>query len=390
MQMKRYEVSSLQEAMRRVKKDLGPEAIILSTKTLRDSSPPLLEVVAALDRKQEDALPSSTRLQHPPPSVAPPGGDGMPDWARSITGELRELKGMLGNDRTDQQLREEVSEVKEALFTLFDMLGFRHGSREQSPYGRLYHRLLANGVSRTRALRIVDGVRQEGGGTEEDTYEASVRRAREAILRSLPDEAASGEGKRVKALVGPTGVGKTTTLAKLAARFALDQKRKVGLITMDTYRIASVDQLQTYADIMKLPLLVAGDGESFRESVRNFADRDIILVDTPGRNPEDRDYLNDLKRQFDGSPGVEVNLLLTPAMNREGLQVTADRFRLLDYDSLILTKLDECQRFGVVFDILEQAGRPVRYVTCGQNVPQDIKEVTPGSLASLILGHSIH
>ncbi|NPU84739.1 MAG: flagellar biosynthesis protein FlhF [Syntrophaceae bacterium] len=388
--MKRYEVSSLQEAMRRVKKDLGPEAIILSTKTLRDSSPPLLEVVAALDRKQEDALPSSTRLQHPPPSVAPPGGDGMPDWARSITGELRELKGMLGNDRTDQQLREEVSEVKEALFTLFDMLGFRHGSREQSPYGRLYHRLLANGVSRTRALRIVDGVRQEGGGTEEDTYEASVRRAREAILRSLPDEAASGEGKRVKALVGPTGVGKTTTLAKLAARFALDQKRKVGLITMDTYRIASVDQLQTYADIMKLPLLVAGDGESFRESVRNFADRDIILVDTPGRNPEDRDYLNDLKRQFDGSPGVEVNLLLTPAMNREGLQVTADRFRLLDYDSLILTKLDECQRFGVVFDILEQAGRPVRYVTCGQNVPQDIKEVTPGSLASLILGHSIH
>jgi flagellar biosynthesis protein FlhF len=194
----------------------------------------------------------------------------------------------------------------------------------------------------------------------------------------------------VKALVGPTGVGKTTTLAKLAARFALEQKQKVGLITMDTYRIASVDQLQTYADIMKLPLLVAGDGEGFRESLRSFTDRDVILVDTPGRNPEDTEYLSELKRQFGESPDLEVSLLLTPAMNREGLQVTADRFRLLDYDSLILTKLDECQRFGVVFDILEQAGRPVRYVTCGQNVPQDIKEVTPGSLASLILGHSIH
>ncbi|PKN33632.1 MAG: flagellar biosynthesis protein FlhF [Deltaproteobacteria bacterium HGW-Deltaproteobacteria-19] len=389
MQMKRYEVSSLQEAMRRVKKDLGPEAIILSTKTLRDSNPPLLEVVAALDRKQDEVLPSSL-CQQPPASSAHPGGDGMPDWARSISGELRELKGLLGNDRPDQLLREELSEVKEALFTLFDMLGFRQGSREQSPYGRLYHRLLANGVSRARALRIVDGVRQEGGDTEGDTYESSVRRAREAILRSFPQEAVSAEGKRVKALVGPTGVGKTTTLAKLAARFALEQKQKVGLITMDTYRIASVDQLQTYADIMKLPLLVAGDGEGFRESLRSFTDRDVILVDTPGRNPEDTEYLSELKRQFGESPDLEVSLLLTPAMNREGLQVTADRFRLLDYDSLILTKLDECQRFGVVFDILEQAGRPVRYVTCGQNVPQDIKEVTPGSLASLILGHSIH
>lgn len=389
MQMKRYEVSSLQEAMRRVKKDLGPEAIILSTKTLRDSNPPLLEGVAALDRKHEDALPPPPSRTSPVPDT-PPGRGEMPDWARSITGDLKELKGLLGNDRPDQQLREELSEVKEALFTLFDMLGFRHGSRDPSPYGRLYHRLLTNGVSRARALRIVDGVRQEGGNPEEDTYEASIRRAREAILRSFPRETEPGGEKRVKALVGPTGVGKTTTLAKLAARFALEQKQKVGLITMDTYRIASVDQLQTYADIMKLPLLVAGDGESFRESLRSFADRDVILVDTPGRNPEDREYLGELKRQFDGSPDLEVNLLLTPAMNREGLQVTADRFRLLDYDSLILTKLDECQRFGVVFDILEQAGRPVRYVTCGQNVPQDIKEVTPGSLASLILGHSIH
>ncbi len=197
-------------------------------------------------------------------------------------------------------------------------------------------------------MRIVDGVRQEGGSAEEDSYEDSVRRAREAILRSFPREAVSAEGKRVKALVGPTGVGKTTTLAKLAARFALEQKQKVGLITMDTYRIASVDQLQTYADIMKLPLLVAGDGEGFRESLRSFTDRDVILVDTPGRNPEDTEYLSELKRQFGESPDLEVSLLLTPAMNREGLQVTADRFRLLDYDSLILTKLDECQRFGVV------------------------------------------
>ncbi len=388
MQMKRYEVSSLQEAMRRVKKDLGPEAIILSTKTLRDSSPPLLEVVAALDRKHgEETLPAAHRQSPPPP--APPAGEAMPDWACSITGELRELKGLLGKDRPDQQLREELSEVKEALFTLFDMLGFRHGGGDPSPYGRLYHRLLANGVSRPRALKIVDGVRQEGGSGEE-TYEASVRRAREAILRSIAREEDPGLEKRVKALVGPTGVGKTTTLAKLAARIALEQKQKVGLITLDTYRIASVDQLQTYADIMKLPLRVAGDGEGFRESLRSFEDCDVILVDTPGRNPEDTEYLSELKRQFGGSPDLEVSLLLTPAMNREGLQVTADRFRLLDYDSLILTKLDECQRFGVVYDILEQAGRPVRYVTCGQNVPQDIKAVTPGSLASLILGHSIH
>jgi len=385
--MKRYEVSSLQEALRRVKKDLGPEAIILSTKTLRDSSPPLLEVVAALDRKHGEARPA--RREEPAPSFSP-GGDGMPDWARSLSADLKELKGRIGHDRTDPRLREELSEVKDALFTLFDMLGFRHGSRDESPYGRLYHRLLANGVSRARALRVVDGVREEGRKSGEDTYEASVRRAREAILRSFPREASPDPGGRVKAFVGPTGVGKTTTVAKLAARFALDQRLKVGLITMDTYRIASVEQLRTYADIMKLPLEVAGDGPGFHESLRNFADRDVVLVDTAGRNPGEREYLEGLKQTFDGCPGMEVNLLLTPAMNREGLRMTADRFRLLGYDSIILTKLDECRRFGVVFDILEQAARPVRYVTCGQNVPQDIKEVTPGSLASLILGNSIH
>lgn len=387
MQMKRYEASSLQEALRRVKKDLGPEAIILSTKTLRDSNPPLLEVVAALDREEAEAHPPRPEAPAPP---APDREGGMPDWARSMAGDLKELKGRLGKDRAVRELREELGEVKEALFTLFDVLGFRQGSRDESLSGRLYQKLLASGLSRGRALRIVDGVREECRKSGSETYEASVRCAREAILRSLSRAAGPEKEKRVKALVGPTGVGKTTTVAKLAARFALEQKLNVGLVTMDTYRIASVEQLRTYADIMKLPLEVAGDGDGLRECLRNFADRDVVLVDTAGRNPEDREYLDGLKRAFDDCGDVDVNLLLTPAMNREGLQMAAESFRLLDYDSVILTKLDECRRFGVVFDILEQAGRPVRYITCGQNVPQDIREVTPGSLASLILGNSIH
>jgi flagellar biosynthesis protein FlhF len=385
--MKRYEVSSLQEALKRVKKDLGPEAVILSTKTLRESNPPLLEVVAALDRTRGDA-PTPRREEPVPGGHQDPAG--MPDWARSLAVDLKEIKGRLGSNHTDQQLREELSEVREALYSLFDVLGFRHGGRDESPCGRLYHRLLANGVSRPRALRIADDVREESRKNGEDTYEASIRRAGEAILRFCPRESPPDGDKLVMALVGPTGVGKTTTVAKLAARFALEQRRKVGLITMDTYRIASVDQLKTYADIMKLPLEVAGDGRGFRESLRHFADRDVVLVDTAGRNPDDGEYLESLRQTFDGCPGLAVSLLLSPATNREDLRAAADRFRTLGYESVTLTKLDECSRFGVVFDILEQAGRPVRYVTCGQNVPQDIREVNPGSLASLILGNSIH
>ena len=194
--------------------------------------------------------------------------------------------------------------------------------------------------------------------------------------------------QRIKAFIGPTGVGKTTTLAKLAAHYSLEKKMKVGMITTDTYRIAAVEQLKVYAEIMGLPIQVAPGKESFLRSLESFAEKDMILVDTPGRNHNDNRGLNELKAILPSD--VETVLLLNPAASREHLLEAADRFSIFDYDRLILTKVDECNHFGAMYEVLDEIGKPVSHVTTGQNVPRDIEKASPERLARLILQNRLN
>ena len=189
-------------------------------------------------------------------------------------------------------------------------------------------------------------------------------------------------------MIGPTGVGKTTTLAKLAAYYSLERKLKVGLITTDTFRIAASEQLKIYARIMGLPIDIASEKETFLRSLKNFADKDLILVDTPGRNHHDDRCLTALKSIFDAD--VETVLLLSPFSSKEYLLQAADRFRIFNYDRIILTKMDECSHFGPMVDVLDEIGKPVSYITTGQNVPKDIEKSSPERLAKLMLQNRLN
>ncbi len=206
------------------------------------------------------------------------------------------------------------------------------------------------------------------------------------IARSFPKD--DFKGRRIKAFVGPTGVGKTTTLAKLAAHYCLEKRMKVGLITTDTYRIAAPEQLKVYAKIMGLPLDIVSDKDQFTRSLTNFADKDLILVDTPGRSRQDDRCLTTLKSILSGD--VETYLLLSPTAGREHLIEAADRFRILQYDRIILTKIDDCTIFGPIVDVLDMIGNPVSYLTTGQNVPKDIEKANPERLAQLTLQNRLH
>jgi flagellar biosynthesis protein FlhF len=172
-------------------------------------------------------------------------------------------------------------------------------------------------------------------------------------------------------------VGKTTTLAKLAARFALQEGRKVGFITVDTFRIAAVEQLKTYAKIMALPLEVALDGASLRGAVESLSDRDLILVDTAGQSPRDEESLRELAAFFPTDVEVEVHLVLAVTTRGRDLERILRQYEPLRPTRLLLTKLDETECLGPLLSLPLASRLPLSYLTVGQNVPDDLEEATP-------------
>jgi flagellar biosynthesis protein FlhF len=190
---------------------------------------------------------------------------------------------------------------------------------------------------------------------------------------------------RLAALVGPTGVGKTTTIAKLAANFRLKEKRRVGLITVDTYRIAAVEQLRTYADIIDLPMHVVSTPREMRETVERMRHLDLILLDTAGRSPKDEVRLQELKAFLTEAAADEVHLVLSSMTGSRTLEQTAEQFAMVGTTSLILTKLDEVSGPGNVLPVLRSSGLPLSYLTDGQNVPDDIAIADAHRLAKLVL-----
>lgn len=373
MQIKRYETGNMQEATSRIKKDLGPHAVILSMKKISDK-PHLIEILAARDEQTECLPPPNNRL--------PEKEDRQEDLLSCLSKEIYELKSSVEGLKQKLSYQCDLSDLKETMNVLLD----NNFTRYPEHLRGVYTRMIANGVSRLKAAKLVETIKINYPHGETDTYEKGAFIAEQLIARSLLKE--DRKEKRVKAFIGPTGVGKTTTLAKLAAHYSIEKKMKVGMITTDTYRIAAAEQLKVYAKIMGLPIQIASEKDTFLRSLAGFADKDMILVDTPGRNHNDDRCLNELKNILDS--GVENVLLLSPAMKSEYLLDAANRFKIFHYDRIILTKVDECDHFGSMYDLLDEIGKPVSHVTTGQNVPKDIEKASPEGLAKLILENRLN
>jgi flagellar biosynthesis protein FlhF len=368
MQIKRYETKNLQEATFRIKHDLGSDAIILSTSKI-PGKPNLIEVLAARDEQAPPTVFSEKRFHNNEPHSS--------DVISCLAKDIHELKCGIAEMKQEFPSRNDLSELKETMDLLLDTISVRYPAHMKS----IYTRMVASGISRRKSSALIETILKDFAHEERDTYEKSAIIAETLIARSLMTD--DPQEKRIKAFIGPTGVGKTTTLAKLAAHYSLEKKMKVGVITTDTYRIAAGEQLKVYAKIMGLPIQIAPEKKSFLHSVASFADKEMILIDTPGRNQNDDFNLNKLKSIFHSD--VENILLLNPVVNREHLLDTANRFRIFEYDRIILTKVDECRHFGSMYEVLNDIGKPVSHVTTGQNVPRDIEKASPERLARLIL-----
>ncbi len=192
--------------------------------------------------------------------------------------------------------------------------------------------------------------------------------------------------RKVVALVGATGVGKTTTIAKLAANFRLRDHIKMGLVTVDTYRIAAVEQLRTYAEIIDLPMKVVTNPLEMRRALDDLVGLDLVLIDTAGRSPRDELQIQELKRLLAEARVDEVHLVLSLTSSLKSLLASVEKFASANATSLILTKLDEAAGLGNLLALSGEVSLPISYLTTGQDVPNDIEPARPDRIARLILG----
>jgi flagellar biosynthesis protein FlhF len=392
LRVKKYQAADMPTALAKIKEELGPHAVILSTREVRPGkgvlgvlARSLVEVTAAADVDRPGPPP---RGQAVPGS---PGADSSPILALQAEVESLREELALMERRARAPGPAVVSRDVQVLAEKVDRLLERTTPVDRMQLGPMLRQLLAHleaaDLEPTLAARIVHFLQEKVDrgtvppGRELDAF-------REFVARTLRVGGGPGSGRarsRVVALVGPTGVGKTTTVAKLAARAALQQGGRVGLVTVDTFRIAAVEQLKTYAKIMAVPLRVAEDAGQFRAAVEEFSDRDLVLVDTAGRSPRDEEALAELLALFPADLPVEVHLVLSVTTRSRDLEQILGRYARLGASRLILTKLDETGSHGALLGLPLASRLPLSYVTTGQNVPDDIEEATAAGVCSYLL-----
>ncbi|MBA4019853.1 MAG: flagellar biosynthesis protein FlhF [Pirellula sp.] len=408
MEVKTYRAATMQEALAMVRSDLGPTAAVLHTREIGTSGllkwlPGMrrIEVTAALEvnvpsrfanRKTSDqgldlTTPHARKAAEPQPSprraaVAEVGGV---TYESSASAPPR--------SHVPHQAAEEVkTQISELQALVADLCRRTRGTGHQElpeSLFRLYTDLIEAEVSDGVARDLVERLRRETTeGEREDTIMLRSRLARmiEAdIAVSGPIRVESGR-RRLVALVGPTGVGKTTTIAKLAANFRLREKKRVGLITVDTYRIAAVEQLRTYADIIDLPMHVVSTPREMRDAVNSLSSMDLVLLDTAGRSPHDDVKIQELKSFLLEAAADEVHLVLSATAGAASLEKTAKQFSAVGTTHLLLTKLDEAAGLGHLLPLLSTRKLPLSYLTDGQSVPDDIAPADAVRLACGVLG----
>ncbi len=353
MKILKFEGATMREALARVKAELGDQAVVVATRQIKKG---LLgsayEISAAIETDDAPApppplpRPGAFRAATQPPVVAPapverrPTPPDVDKLIAPMRAELRSLRAMIraaGDNRGTNELRGELAGLRK----MVEDLG--RGARSDAP---------ATEVARSAAL---------------------VATSSAAVI----------------ALVGPTGVGKTTTIAKIAARAALVENRRVALITLDSYRVGGVDQIRTFAELIGVPLAVARHPGELADHVDGFADHDLILVDTAGRSPRDASAIDELGRALAEVSQLEVHLTLAATSSAAVIDDLHGRYAALRPSRLLFTKLDETDAVPELVRAPARLGMPITWLAIGQAVPEDLEEATVPRLTELAT-HGLH
>ncbi|MCP4339563.1 MAG: flagellar biosynthesis protein FlhF [Desulfobulbaceae bacterium] len=465
MQVRVFESSDMASGLKKIKEELGPDALILSTRTIRNGKlgilgKPMLEITAAIDADlppqpkelyTPKELPSQKGVYANPASKQNSGfrhtvddsiehylndqgsshsnsnsvadsisvskPDSRPDFGSDFGSASAEFnrKESVNNQTSDHDLHSEVNELKDLVKNLAGQISqlsekeTTHKQNEQNKQTALQVKdvesanrfsnnpivgdyilsmLIGRGIN-IETSRTIAGFLRESLTEQELSDPANVAETIISTIQDLievsPPVFAQGQAQQRIALVGPTGVGKTTTLAKIAAAYLSKHSNSIALITIDTYRIAAVEQLKVYGEIMQLPVDVVISPEQLEQAIAKHSDKDLILIDTAGRSPRDTYCIDELASFLGPDLHIDKHLVLSAGTRENELLDTIARFNTLDISNTIFTKIDECSSLGILLNIQIQNSNPLSYVTNGQRVPEDLLEISPKIVAELIM-----
>jgi flagellar biosynthesis protein FlhF len=426
MQVKVFEAKDMATGLKMVKEALGPDALILSTRTIRSGKfgmlgKPMMEITAAVDNGWQPQQPAS-RPQHvdtarPWPSPQRERFQEMQQlpsqeelsyqnlWSRpsDIQPDFHaERPARRQTSQEQPDLQRELAELRNMVKGLSTRLtGFDAGT-PQRPYVEPEFTAPAGTTATDPVVGLLTGygihpeTAQVVSRFTRDTIEKSQALSRSDLHRILKTAIArlfttrkllddKKNGQRRISLIGPTGVGKTTTLAKIAAHYLSHHGGRIGLITIDTYRIAAVEQLKVYGEIMRLPLEVVIKPQEMQQALDKFSDVDLVLIDTAGRSPRSGLDIQELAAFLRPQLGIENNLMLSATTREREIEETIHRFSLLPISNFIFSKIDECDQLGVLLNIHYKNDTPISFLTNGQRVPEDLLIPSPADIAELII-----
>lgn len=442
MAIKTYRARSISAALAQIKSDLGPDAVILHTRTQRVGgvfgigAQTITEITATADMRVARAAapprPRTTAAVRQAPTPAHPttaagaralaqkhasvrAAADIPralaqDVARMVVpkapppqpasgGAVQVVEPKPVHQPADAPLPQadlfaaEIASLKKMVAHVLHAQRGAPNAIGPDALERLYLDLIERDVASELADQVIARIKADLS-LEQQRDPAAVRAsARKHLAACIPVgdatpppwRPAKGDKPFTVALVGPTGVGKTTTVAKLAATYKLKHALRVGLITCDTYRIAAVDQLKTYASIIDVPLEVASTPDEVRAAMANLRDVDLVLIDTAGRSQRAADRLAETRALLDAAAPDQTHLVLASSSEKGVLMQAAERFATLTPTHVIFTKLDEAVSLGVLLNVAQRINATLSFVTTGQEVPDHIEAGDADRLAQLVL-----
>ncbi len=340
----------MNEAMIRIRYELGKDAMIVSNRWIRKKGvkgfflKKDLEVIAAMDEKSP-----IENVQIPQKHIS------------------REI--------VDSHLEREIKELKEKVNWLLEGKG-----KKEDSYNKEDKNLIDSLKKMELDEKLIEDFStyfSQTGHSAEDK-EILYQYFENLLKNSIPLEKEIKE--KIWVFIGPTGVGKTTTIAKIAAQEVIEKGKKVGLITLDTYRIGAVEQLKTYASILDIPLESVVNQSDFFKAIKKLEHCDLILIDSTGGSSFNKKHLLETKRFLDEVEKKRITLLISATTGNGDLKAIIQNYNYIGYDSIIVTKLDETKYYGRIFNINQYTDKPLLFITTGQSVPDDIIKVSKENL----------
>jgi len=392
MRIRRYTGKDIQEAMLKVKMDLGSEAVILNTRKVRKKgirglfSKPMTEILAAID----DDIGLKKKTNGAETGKSANDEKNRVDLLESRLNRIETLLKNIYDAGKTETLK--VSENNSGEVPKPDNIRpptvIRYNVKpSENPFSLFTKRLSENDVEPEIIDVLVNNLKQSGRSY--DSYD-EITAAAEKIIKEMLGQPETihlrNDGKPTVVLfLGPTGVGKTTTLAKIAAEYSLNQHKKIAFISADTYRIAAVEQLKTYAEILNIPVSVIYTPQEVKEAIAGFSDMDLILVDTAGRSHNNQAQFSELRALVNNADADEIYLLLSCCVSRSACRDILRHYSFLKDFKLLFTKYDEANVPGIILNVRYATGRPLSYITIGQSVPDDIEVANVEDIARSIL-----